>query len=88
MKPIYRCEYCDVTGIEEEVYEHEKECPKNYNLKNCLTCKHCWTDGFRMVGCKKGKEIPEGKMMERCPDHEVGEIEVRGFMSAFMDAFK
>ena len=33
MKPIYRCEYCDFTGIEEDVLKHEETCNKNYNLK-------------------------------------------------------
>ena len=88
MKPIYRCEYCDVTGTEEEIREHEEECIKNYNKKSCLTCKHCKTDGIKKVECKQGKEIPEGQMVERCPIHEVGDIEVTGFMSMFGDLFK
>lgn len=88
MKPIYRCEYCDVTGTEEEILEHEEECVQNYNKKSCLTCKYCSTDGFRQVKCKNGKEIPEGKIVERCPMHEIGEIEVVGFMNAFADMFK
>ena len=37
MKAIYRCEYCDVTGTEEEIREHEEGCFKNYNKKSCLT---------------------------------------------------
>lgn len=88
MKPIYRCEYCDFTDIEEEVQKHEAGCPKNYNRKNCWTCKHCWTDGIKTIGCNKGKEIPEGKMYTYCETHEIGEPEVKGFMGAFMDAFK
>lgn len=88
MKPIYRCEYCDVTGTEEEVQKHEEECIKNYNKKSCYTCKHCNTDGLKKVECKKGKEIPEGKYFERCPMHEVGEPEITGIMSMFTDLFK
>ena len=88
MKPIYRCEYCDVTGTEEEIRKHEEECIKNYNKKSCLTCKHCSTDGFKKIECKKGKEILEEKMYTNCSSHEVGEPEVTGFMGAFMDAFK
>ena len=88
MKAIYRCEYCDVTGTEEEILKHEEECIKNYNKKSCLTCKYCSTDGFKKVECKQGKEIPEGQMVERCPMHEVGEIEVTGFMKVFGDMFK
>ena len=88
MKPIYRCEYCDFTGIEEEVLKHEEECPKNYNKKSCLTCKHCWTDGIRTIGCKNGKEIPEEQMYENCSIHEVGEPEVRGFIGKLMEVLK
>ena len=87
MKAIYRCEYCDVTGTEEEIREHEEECFKNYNKKGCYTCKHCATDGFKKVECKKGKEIPEGQYFQGCPMHEAGEIEVTGFMRAFTDIF-
>lgn len=89
MKPIYRCEYCDFTGIAEEVQKHEEECIKNYNLKGCYTCKHCSTDGFKTVKCKQDIELPEGKYMKKgCSKHEVGEMEVIGFMGAFMDVFK
>jgi hypothetical protein len=88
MKPIYRCEYCDVTGTEEEIREHEENCVKNYNKKGCLTCKHCSTDGLKTVKCKKSIEIPEGKMIEKCIMYEVGDIEVIGFMGAIKDLFK
>ena len=88
MKPIYRCEYCNFTGIKEEVQKHEEECVKNYNLKSCLSCKHCMSDGFQKVECKQGIEIPEGKMRTNCSKHEVGEMEVVGFMKMFGDLFK
>ena len=88
MKPIYRCEYCDVMGTEEEILKHEEECVKNYNLKGCYTCKHCNTDGLKTVKCKQEIEIPGGKYMKGCHKHEVGEPEVIGFMGAFMDVFR
>ena len=88
MKPIYRCEYCDVTGTEEEIREHEEKCIKNYNKKGCLTCKYCETDGINTVKCKQGTEIAEGKYCENCPKHETGEPEVVGIMNAFKDLFK
>ena len=88
MKPIYRCDYCDFTGIEEEVQKHELECTKNYNLKGCLTCKHCMSDGLSKVECKLNREIPEGKMYTQCPAHEVGEVEVVGIMKMFGDFLK
>ena len=88
MKLIYRCEYCDFTGIEEDVLKHEETCNKNYNLKSCLTCKHCSTDGIKKMECKQGKEIPEGKMFERCPLHEKGTPEITGVMKMFGDMFE
>ena len=88
MKPIYRCEYCDFTGIEEDVLKHEETCNKNYNLKSCLTCKHCSTDGIKNMKCNQGKEIPEGKMFEKCLMHEKGTPEITGFMKVFSEAFK
>lgn len=88
MKPIYRCEYCDVTGTEEEIREHEEKCIKNYNKKSCLTCKHCETDGIKSVKCKLGIEIEEDKYYENCPKHEVGKPEVKGFMKMFEEMFK
>lgn len=87
MKPIYRCEYCDFTGVEEEVLKHEENCHKNYNLKSCLTCKHCKTDGFKIVECKQGREILEGKMYIGCSKHEVGEVEVVGIMKTLFGDF-
>lgn len=88
MKPIYRCEYCDFTGIEEDVLKHEETCSKNYNRKSCLTCKHCISDGIEKTECKQGKEIPEGKIFEKCSLHEKGTPEITGFMKVFSEAFK
>ena len=87
MKPLYRCEYCDVTGTEEEIREHEEKCIKNYKKKSCFTCKHCATDGVQSVKCKLGIEIEEDKYYENCPKHEVGKPEVKGFMKMFEEMF-
>lgn len=87
MKPIYRCEYCDHMGTEDEVREHEKECLKNFNNKGCLTCKHCKTDGLKHMECFYGEEIPEGKQFLHCDKHENGKPEIVGFMGAFMNVF-
>jgi hypothetical protein len=38
--------------------------------------------------CNQGKEIPEGKMFEKCPMHERGTPEVTGFMKMFSEAFE
>ena len=87
MKPLYRCEYCDFTGTEEEVKEHEATCIKNYNLKGCLTCMNCNTDGFSSITCMAGRDIPEGHMYKDCSDYKQGEVKVTGFMSMFSDLF-
>ena len=86
MKPVYKCEYCDKMGIEEEIREHEKDCFKNFNNKNCMTCKHCKTDGIKRMECICGIEIPEGKQFLHCDKHEKGKPEVVGFMNVFMNA--
>ena len=70
MKPLYRCDYCTYTGTEEEVNNHEAICIKNYNLKGCLSCAHCNTDGFTTIMCEVGRDIPEGKMFEDCDSYE------------------
>ena len=88
MRPIYRCEYCDFTGTEEEELTHEEKCIKNYNKKSCFTCKHCETDGIKSVKCKLGTEIAEDKYYENCPKHEIGAPEVKGVMAMFGDIFK
>ena len=87
MKPLYRCEYCEFTGTEEEVKEHEATCIKNYNLKGCLTCVHCNTDGFKTITCMAGREIPEGQMYQNCSYHKQGKVEVTGVMKVFSDLF-
>ena len=87
MKPVYRCDYCDVTGTEEEILKHEAECIKNPHNRGCFSCKHCETDGFKNVACKQGREIPDGKYVERCHLYEFGEPEVTGVMSLFSHMF-
>ena len=70
MKPIYRCEYCDFTGIEDEVKEHEDTCVYNYTKKSCLTCKHKDFKNWKTIECKRDVELPEGKMLEQCVKYE------------------
>ena len=68
MKPLFRCEYCDKTGIEEEIAKHEEECFYNYNKRSCTTCKHAQIKGLKYI-CNAGKEIPEGKMFIGCESY-------------------
>ena len=72
MKQLFRCDYCDFTGTEQEVCKHERECPKNHTLKGCMTCKHC-SQMATYVTCKLGKEIEEGKYIVNCSSYDRGE---------------
>jgi hypothetical protein len=65
MKPLFRCEYCNKTGIEEEIAKHEEECFYNYNKHSCTTCKRAQIKGLK-YSCAGGKDIPEGKMFIGC----------------------
>lgn len=70
MKPVFKCDYCAFMGTEEEVKEHEITCTENYDRKSCFTCKHKILKGISRYECACGKEIPDGKMFEFCPQYE------------------
>lgn len=38
MKQMFKCDFCDETGTEDEMQEHEKVCIFNPRVKHCLTC--------------------------------------------------
>ena len=73
MKPVFKCDYCSKMGTEEEIREHEPICMDNYDRKSCYTCVHKKLepkDKQWFYKCKLGKEIPEGKIFEFCPQYE------------------
>ena len=73
MHPVFKCDYCKFVGTEEEVREHEPKCMDNYDRKSCYTCVHKKIesrDKQWFYKCKLGKEIPEGKIFEFCPQYE------------------
>ena len=75
MKPVYKCDYCDFMGTEEDVRKHESECYHNYNLKSCTTCVNKKIDTSKgLFGmcckCDCGLELPEGKMRVNCGKYE------------------
>ena len=86
MKPIFRCGYCDQTGIKEEIEKHEQECIYNYTKKSCLTCKHAENKIVR-VTCKRNVEIPDGKMYENCGLYEWDEKHTTGVTNIFGSLF-
>ena len=79
MKPVFKCDYCNFMGDETQVKEHELTCFDNYDRKSCYTCAHKTTKCSRNVEkdkamwiyeCKRGIEIPEGKIYEFCGGYE------------------
>lgn len=73
MKPVFKCDYCDKIGPEDEIREHEPICMANYDRKSCHTCVHKKLkvkDKECIYMCKLDKEIPEGKFFEFCDSYE------------------
>lgn len=74
MKQVYRCEYCDHMGAEEDVIRHEQECIWNRDKRTCATCKKC-DRGFLKYECNDDKEIPDGQMFVNCDKYEWDEVD-------------
>ena len=74
MKQVYRCEYCDHMGTEEDVLKHEQECLWNRDRRTCATCKKC-DRGFLKYKCNEDKEIPDGQMFVNCDKYEWDEVD-------------
>ena len=77
MKLVYKCEYCSQMGTKEEIEEHEKVCTENKDTTACNSCEHMRIrpkgEGENIIWvyqCKKGKDIPEGKMYITCDSYE------------------
>lgn len=70
MKPVFKCDYCDYMNTEDKVKEHEITCFDNYDRRSCYTCKHQGWKGINHYKCACGKDIPEGKVFEFCPQYE------------------
>lgn len=87
MKPVFKCDYCDKMGTEDEIKKHEPECFDNYDRKSCFTCIHKEIGKFdinmMIYKCKAGKEIPEGKYIEFCPQYERKEKSNNSFCDLF-----
>lgn len=70
MKLVYRCEYCDHMGTEDEVREHEIKCYYNYDRRSCWTCKHRDPSNLMKFKCLLGTEIADGHLIEFCGKYE------------------
>ena len=65
MKPLYKCDWCDHTGTEIEMRDHEATCVYNKNLRHCFTCG-LNSGAFGVVKCDKGIELPKGQYVRYC----------------------
>jgi hypothetical protein len=67
MKPVFKCDYCDFIGTEQEVKEHEVKCTDNYDRRSCYTCEYkIFNKKLTGYECTEGREIPEGQIYEFC----------------------
>ena len=69
MKQLFRCDYCNEIGTEEEIREHEESCLWNYTKKSCYTCKHAERSGINFL-CKGGEDLELGRYMQGCASWE------------------
>lgn len=87
MKPVFKCDYCDFVGTENEVTNHEPNCRENYNMKSCYTCKHNekaeFVEGGIKYICDKGKDIPVNNIYEFCDEYEKKEKKEFPFAELF-----
>lgn len=63
MKALYKCDFCDKIGTEEEIYEHEIYCennPKRMSCRYCTNKKTKFVNGSGITYLCDAKEIPEG----------------------------
>lgn len=84
MKPVFKCDYCDFMGTEEQVKEHEVKCFYNYDRKSCYTCKHKSYKNMKQYNCSQGVEMHENKIWEFCPKYE---REEKRNLESFSDIF-
>ena len=73
MKPVYKCDYCDHMGTEDDVREHEIKCFYNYDRKSCYTCKHRDSISLVRYKCLLDIDIPEKHIIEFCGKYEQNE---------------
>lgn len=74
MKPVFKCDYCDKMGTEEDIRAHEPNCQDNYDRRSCYTCEYkrtkCDKDSNWYFECSAEKEIPKGSIIEFCSKYE------------------
>lgn len=74
MNLVFKCDYCNFMGTEEEVREHEPKCYENYDRKSCNTCVHKgeikYTNDGWVYECSIGVNVPVKCVYEFCPRYE------------------
>ena len=48
MEQVWKCDFCSLTGLKEEIELHEKTCEYRDDMRMCFTCdhqdpSHCYT---------------------------------------------
>ena len=68
MKALYKCDFCDMTGTEEDVYIHEATCMNNPKRKSCQYCENKKTsfNSSKVIYTCDFKDIPEGQQYINC----------------------
>ena len=66
MKPVFKCDYCDFMGTEDEVKIHERSCVENYDRRSCHTCEYRKFKNHKQYECANGREIPKDQIYEFC----------------------
>jgi hypothetical protein len=87
MKQVFKCDYCNFIGDEEQVKTHEPVCMDNYDRKSCYTCTNRNLKSLTQFGCDCGKEIPEGHIFEFCDKYEQKEKRDYYLSNIFGDLF-
>ena len=75
MKQIWKCDFCDETGTQQEMEKHELTCHFKPGVKNCVDCKYMYDGGSPYFGsfdeCEKGLSCFDYDEMELdCPKWE------------------
>lgn len=75
MISLYKCDYCNFIGSEEEVYKHENICEHNPSRLNCSSCQYSSFKTMKQYKCtlRPEREIPENQEFINCPDHSIRE---------------
>lgn len=78
MKALYKCDFCDMTGTEEDIHNHEAYCENNPARMSCQYCEHKKIDfanGIVKIRYEcKFKDIPEGQQYVNCDKFTLNEM--------------